>query len=311
MVTMKEITDDEAALYDRQIRLWGVDAQRSLRSANVFVKGIGPLGAEICKNIVLSGVNTLAVQDTRIVTKEHLATTFLIRNSTGKSFSDTAVPNLQILNPLVDVKSVSEDLTQENIHNYTVVCVTDSNSVEYTRINELCRANNVIFLASNTWGMTGFMFQDCGEYTYVEEVVKKTENKSGDVQKVKRRKLEEEEEWQEKTVTFSSFQHFLNARLMDPRRTSEAFFSSHAFLNDKSDISNHCKELLESYNLPKDKVDEELVSNLEGTLVPICAIVGGVVSQEIIKLVSKKDAPMMNSFFYNGLTGAGIIEHLS
>ena len=25
--------------------------------------------------------------------------------------------------------------------------------------------------------MTGFMFQDCGEYTYVEEVVKKTENK--------------------------------------------------------------------------------------------------------------------------------------
>ena len=43
MVTMKEITDDEAALYDRQIRLWGVDAQRSLRSANVFVKGIGPL----------------------------------------------------------------------------------------------------------------------------------------------------------------------------------------------------------------------------------------------------------------------------
>ena len=34
------------------------------------------------------------------------------------------MPNLQILNPLVDVKSVSEDLTQENIHNYTVVCVT-------------------------------------------------------------------------------------------------------------------------------------------------------------------------------------------
>jgi len=311
MVTMKEITDDEAALYDRQIRLWGIDAQRSLRSANVFVKGVGALGAEICKNIVLSGVNSLAVQDSRIVTKENMASTFLIRNSTGQSFADTAVPNLQILNPLVDVTSISEDLTQDNIHNYTVVCVTDSDSAEYTRINELCRANNVIFLASNTWGMTGFMFQDCGEYTYVEEVVKKTENKSGDVQKVKRRKLEEEEEWQEKTVTFSSFQHFLNARLLDPRRTSEAFFSSHAFLNNKEDVSTHCAELLESYNLPKDKVDQELVSNLSGTLVPICAIVGGVVSQEIIKLVSKKDPPMMNSFFYNGLTGAGIIEHLS
>jgi hypothetical protein len=40
---MVEITDDEAALYDRQIRLWGVDAQRSLRAANVFVKRCGPL----------------------------------------------------------------------------------------------------------------------------------------------------------------------------------------------------------------------------------------------------------------------------
>ena len=46
---MVEITDDEAALYDRQIRLWGVDAQRSLRAANVFVKRCGPL---VCKHIV-------------------------------------------------------------------------------------------------------------------------------------------------------------------------------------------------------------------------------------------------------------------
>mgnify|MGYP002787976034 CR=1 FL=1 len=27
---MKVITEDEAALYDRQIRLWGVDAQKRL-----------------------------------------------------------------------------------------------------------------------------------------------------------------------------------------------------------------------------------------------------------------------------------------
>lgn len=30
------ITEDEAALYDRQIRLWGLDAQKRLELSNVF-----------------------------------------------------------------------------------------------------------------------------------------------------------------------------------------------------------------------------------------------------------------------------------
>ena len=34
-----EISEAEAALYDRQIRLWGLDAQRRLRAANVFLAG--------------------------------------------------------------------------------------------------------------------------------------------------------------------------------------------------------------------------------------------------------------------------------
>ena len=35
-----EISEAEAALYDRQIRLWGLDAQRRLRAANVFLAGL-------------------------------------------------------------------------------------------------------------------------------------------------------------------------------------------------------------------------------------------------------------------------------
>ena len=50
--------------------------------------------------------------------------------------------------------------------------------------------------------------------------------------------------------------------------------------------------------------------NVSGVLVPICAIVGGIVSQEIIKIVSKKDDPIVNSLYYDGLSGAGIIENL-
>lgn len=59
----KEISEDEAALYDRQIRLWGVDAQKKLLASRVLLVNMQGLGAEIAKNLVLSGVNTLTLLD--------------------------------------------------------------------------------------------------------------------------------------------------------------------------------------------------------------------------------------------------------
>jgi len=80
-----KITEDEAAVYDRQIRVWGIEAQKrsefsfsalfpsiasfalfahtfgilldhSLRASKVLVVGLGSFGAELCKNIVLAGI---------------------------------------------------------------------------------------------------------------------------------------------------------------------------------------------------------------------------------------------------------------
>ena len=45
-------------------------------------------------------------------------------------------------------------------------------------------------------------------------------------------------------------------------------------------------------------------------LSPVCAIVGGVLAQEIIKALSAKDRPHTNSFLYNGQQNTGIIELL-
>ena len=42
-----QLTEDEAALYDRQIRLWGLNAQRRIRAARVLVAGLGGVGAEV------------------------------------------------------------------------------------------------------------------------------------------------------------------------------------------------------------------------------------------------------------------------
>lgn len=63
----KAITEDEAALYDRQIRLWGVDAQRRLLSSRILIIDMKGLGAEIAKNLVLGGINSLTLLDSNDV----------------------------------------------------------------------------------------------------------------------------------------------------------------------------------------------------------------------------------------------------
>ena len=66
-----QITSSEAALYDRQIRLWGVKAQNRLKNSKVLCVGLNALGAELCKNIVLAGLN-VSILDTHIVTERDL-----------------------------------------------------------------------------------------------------------------------------------------------------------------------------------------------------------------------------------------------
>ena len=66
-----EIKYQEAAVYDRQIRVWGVETQRALRAARVLVscgRGSGGtrargLCAETLKNVVLAGVGEMTIRD--------------------------------------------------------------------------------------------------------------------------------------------------------------------------------------------------------------------------------------------------------
>ncbi|KAJ1973275.1 E1 ubiquitin-activating protein aos1, partial [Dimargaris verticillata] len=62
------ISKDEVALYDRQIRLWGLDSQQRLRNAHVCVVGLKTCVAlELCKNLVLAGIGQLSLYDARQV----------------------------------------------------------------------------------------------------------------------------------------------------------------------------------------------------------------------------------------------------
>lgn len=82
------ITEDEAALYDRQLRLWGVEAQNRMRNSSVLVYSFRGVAAEITKNIVLAGVGNVTLLDERDVEEMDLGANYFLREEeVGKKVS--------------------------------------------------------------------------------------------------------------------------------------------------------------------------------------------------------------------------------
>lgn len=79
-ITMQdtELSADEIALYDRQLRLWGIEAQNRMRRANILLITMKALGNEIAKNLVLAGIGSLTVWDSEVVTEDDVATQFFV-----------------------------------------------------------------------------------------------------------------------------------------------------------------------------------------------------------------------------------------
>lgn len=84
------LSRDEIALYDRQIRLWGAQAQERIRSANILLISLRALGTEIAKNLTLAGVSSLTIIDDDLVTEEDLGTQYFLReDDVGKPVSES------------------------------------------------------------------------------------------------------------------------------------------------------------------------------------------------------------------------------
>jgi ubiquitin-activating enzyme E1 len=149
--------------YDRQARTIGRDAmQRILRSKTLIV-GMGGLGAEIAKNLVLMGVKHLTLHDNKDVTFLDLSSQFLVNeDSIGKNRAVESLKNLCLLNEHADIQVHNKNIDEEFLKKFSVVIFTDDHISHLIEYNEICRKNGVKFIATESRGLFGSIFVDFG-----------------------------------------------------------------------------------------------------------------------------------------------------
>jgi len=328
------ITEDEAALYDRQIRLWGVDAQKKLLASRILLINMSGLAAEISKNLVLSGINSLTLLDSNDVSEEDTKMNFLLPNSTvGNNRAESSVNELLRLNPMVKIVADKSKLEEKDgsyfsKENFDLVCALIYDREQLERINAICRSNGVLFISGQVTGMYGHMFVDFNDFQYIAEAPKIIEESSDKTNnKNEEKSADDKLALQEMSICFKSYKEFLEnyhsplegLSFNKMKRLSKVYFLNLLFNqfyvdnkreydadsdDDKKKILELKKSLFEKY-----KIDERILSDSyfdekkflkNFCTVSVNAILGGTIGQEIIKAISKKNQPTENFFLFDG-----------
>ncbi|XP_076619218.1 SUMO1 activating enzyme subunit 1 [Colletes latitarsis] len=323
-----ELTDHEAELYDRQIRLWGLESQKRLRAARVLLIGLNGFGAEIAKNIILAGVKAVTFLDHRNVTAEDRCSQFLTpKDWLGKNRAEASLQRAKNLNLMVNIEADTsnvDDKPDTYFSNFDVVCATQCSITQIKRINGICRKHNVKFFAGDVWGTFGYTFADLIEHEYAEDIVQtKKIQLSESGEPVIKEKFENITVTEKRTDTFVPFESILNVPKPSLPKESEMYYMMLIMLNYREKYNSdpppgergsenftaEATEVIKKYDLG-DKINHLVEGDIYAQISPVCAIVGGIMGQEIIKTVSQKGAPHNNLFVFNPDTLCGKILKL-
>ena len=169
---MVDLTDEQAAIYDRQIRIWGAGVQKRLMEAKVLVLGCTPLAAEVTKNVVLAGVGNLSLIDITPSADMHM--TFLsmhnVKVPQPATAADVFATGLQEMNPMIKVATLagssSEVPSSAVIKEFHLVLCFGEHCGVYAQVNEVCRECGVKFMCSASrggmvWGFADLLTHSC------------------------------------------------------------------------------------------------------------------------------------------------------
>ncbi|KAJ4367118.1 E1 ubiquitin-activating protein aos1 [Neocucurbitaria cava] len=344
-----KISADEIALYDRQIRLWGVQAQEKIRTANILLVSIKALANEIAKNLVLAGIGSITLADNEVVTEEDLGAQFLLTEAdVGKNRAEAAAPQVQKLNPRVKVNVISTDVRIEQDPNfyakYDVIIATDMDFMSFNALNAGARVACKSFYAGASHGLYGYIFADLGEHDFVIEREKGNRatqiGSEGGTRTVIGVQVKRENG---KVVELVSKREKYSPLILakDPMLPPEIAGNArrlkkvHPLLTcvralweyqrdghgvfpvthqDLLLFTTLAKVKHKELNLPAETLTPDFVKsflqNLGSELAPVTAFLGGQLAQDVINVLGQREQPIQNLMLFDGEDSAGPVYPL-
>jgi molybdopterin/thiamine biosynthesis adenylyltransferase len=312
-----KLTDAQAEMYDRQLRVWGVSTQLKIAKARVLILGVeSPTLLECAKNIVLAGVSKVILCRGKAKEEEEEETlSFLVSvedRAKKISVAEAAAKSLQEMNPFGQVTSADfkfEDLEEDKYaasailgENYDVVICcgrrVHANTVKH--LNEVCRERKIAFFLTESSSNHGYFFSDLGDaFEFMER---------------KKHDSDNNEDGKESALLTKPFESFGSAiqktsfANFKPKRSCKftPIFCALKQLELTENLKPTLEEVVDGVFL------EDLALFLDNRIeMPaIAAIVGGLLANEVIKSISHAEEPVCNFFCFDVLSGKGAVEKL-
>lgn len=153
----------DESLYSRQLYVLGHDAMRRMASSDVLISGLGGLGVEVAKNVILGGVKSVTLHDEKTCTIADLSSQFYLSEGTiGQNRAIASCEQLAELNHYVPTTAHTGPLTEDFLRKFSVVVLTGASRAEKERIAAFTHSNNIALVIADTRGLFSQVFCDFG-----------------------------------------------------------------------------------------------------------------------------------------------------
>ena len=325
---MTDLTAHETEVYDRQVRLWGFETQKSMSSSRILIVGLDSgLGAETAKNMVLAGIGCVCVVDDRKAEGKHLASQFLIKQDdvlASKQLAAASLQSLKDLNPLVEVRvlegsaeTVSDRLSDQELSSFLCVIASDLSTPAAVKLSTRLHGLHVPHFLCFSFGYSAVIFADLtSSYTFSQT----------------RKFVGRESQEESHSIKYCTFLDAITAEHVNlsSKNTSSSLFAWQALLGSETNTTTTTTTTtsITSEQFLYERMQrnpasasvykkEEILLSIEtlsrhrgAALAPVCAVIGGMVGQEIVKIISKRDEPINNVFMFESMGPGGTLQRL-
>jgi len=297
----------------------GADTQKKLRAARVLVTGtLGGAAAELCKNLVLAGVN-LTVRDDGAVDEECVVTNVFLRpDDVGKPRAECMLPRMLEMNPLAS-SAYAKASDRLALREFSLVVSSGLGPGALDALDGECVREGVPHIYFESSGMYGFALLNLGaSYRFKEQSENYCTLPQLFAASWKTFPKPTKADGRQNNRRFPAlFFAMCLARALEQQRSRS---TSGEPKRQKADVDASAEDVLKrlqrEHELPFE-VDAAVVLPMAHVLArqksfaPTCAILGGLLGNEVVRVLGRTEAPANNVLLFDASLGEAMIRRVA